>query len=128
MASVLSVLSCGQAFLPLDPFWPTHRVLSVLASSNVSLVVASKSPFGVKLSNSSLWLVDGRCPCPVLWLSFEQNGDNQVGQPGDLVWPCECENGRQRSFCYVLYTSGSTGKPKGVCGTEQGWLKALLMF
>ncbi|XP_062101157.1 putative acyl-activating enzyme 19 isoform X4 [Humulus lupulus] len=119
VASVLAVLRCGEAFLPLDPSWPKARVLSAMASSNVDLVIASKSPFGFE--SGSNWLAES-ATCPVLWFSLEEDGGG--GDPQGLAWPCE--NGRLRQFCYVMYTSGSTGKPKGVCGTEQGLLNRFL--
>lgn len=125
IVSVLSVLSCGEAFLPLDPSWPKHRVLSLVASSNLHLIISCASPFGIN-SKSTNWLAEECGACPVLWFSLEE-GDG-VGKPSDSAWPCKCESGIERLFCYLMYTSGSTGKPKGVCGTEQGWLGLLLFF
>nr|XP_048331209.1 putative acyl-activating enzyme 19 isoform X4 [Ziziphus jujuba var. spinosa] len=123
IVAVLSVLRNGEAFLPLDPSWPKQRVLSVMASSNVHLVIACASPFGMN-PKSPTWLVDCSA-CPVLWFSMEQGDDDDdddgvAGDFANLDWPCE--SGNQRLFCYLMYTSGSTGKPKGVCGTEQGLL------
>ncbi|KAF3447578.1 hypothetical protein FNV43_RR12765 [Rhamnella rubrinervis] len=119
IVSVLSVLSCGEAFLPLDPSWPKHRVRSLVASSNLHLIISCASPFGIN-SKSANWLAEECAPCPVMWFSLEEG--EGVGKPADLAWPCECESGTERLFCYLMYTSGSTGKPKGVCGTEQGLL------
>ncbi|KAK7390082.1 hypothetical protein VNO78_25381 [Psophocarpus tetragonolobus] len=118
IVAVLSVLRCGEAFLPLDPFWPNERILSVVSSSNVDLIIGSQSSFGKSnLDNldETHWLVKS-INCPVLNYSAENL--QECSGPTDLVWPCA--NEKQRSFCYLMYTSGSTGKPKGVCGTEQG--------
>ncbi|OIW20651.1 hypothetical protein TanjilG_18589 [Lupinus angustifolius] len=119
VVAVLSVLRCGEAFLPLDPFWPNERILSVITSSNVDLIIGSQSSFG-KSNLDQLdelhWLVKS-ISCPVLNFSIEENFQEHCF-PTDLAWPCAIEN--QRTFCYLMYTSGSTGKPKGVCGTEQG--------
>ncbi|XP_022742120.1 putative acyl-activating enzyme 19 isoform X3 [Durio zibethinus] len=118
--SVLSVLKCGEAFLPLDPSWPRDRILSIVDSSNAALVVTCGSSFGKRGSeplDQSHWLLE--CSCPVLRFSMEESIEQHNIQLS-LVWPCE--NERRRLFCYVMYTSGSTGKPKGVCGTEQGLL------
>ncbi|KAJ4836983.1 hypothetical protein Tsubulata_011272 [Turnera subulata] len=113
IVSVLSVLRCGHAFLPLDPSWPTHRVLSLLHSSTPDLIIASPSlPLGFG------------CPCPVLPFSMEEAGCRGGDGGGVSVWPCEREP--KRSFCYLMYTSGSTGNPKAVCGTELGLLNRFL--
>ncbi|KAF7844704.1 putative acyl-activating enzyme 19 isoform X1 [Senna tora] len=117
IVAVLSVLRCGEAFLPLDPFWPKGRILSIISSSKADLIIKSRSSFGNSNSDwldESYWLVDSSC-CPLLNFSMEENLQEC---PTDLAWPCEIE--KQRSFCYLMYTSGSTGKPKGVCGTEEG--------
>ncbi|KOM47877.1 hypothetical protein LR48_Vigan07g158100 [Vigna angularis] len=119
IVAVLSVLWCGAAFLPLDPFWPNERILFVASSSNVDLIIGSQYSFGkrnLEKLDESHWLVKSSS-CPVLNYSIDQKLQDCSG-PTDLAWPCV--NGKQRSFCYVMYTSGSTGKPKGVCGTEQG--------
>ncbi|VFR02426.1 unnamed protein product [Cuscuta campestris] len=96
IVTVLSVLRCGEAFMPLDPSWPNERISRVLSSSKAELVVGSIEDYIKKNDFVSL----------------------------DLVWPCERE--RLRSFCYLMYTSGSTGEPKGVCGTEAGLLNRFL--
>lgn len=111
--SVMSILRCGEAFLPLDPSWPKDRILSIVSSSNADLVITSSSSFAKGKGLDWDW------GCPVLCFSIEES----VGTL-NLVWPCEKE--KQRSFCYLMYTSGSTGKPKGVCGTEQGLLNRFL--
>ncbi|XP_022632213.1 putative acyl-activating enzyme 19 isoform X3 [Vigna radiata var. radiata] len=119
IVAVLSVLRCGEAFLPLDPFWPNERILFIASSSNVDLIIGSQSSFGkrnLEKLDESHWLVKSSS-CPVLNYSIDQKLQDCSG-PTDLAWPCVYE--KQRSFCYVMYTSGSTGKPKGVCGTEQG--------
>lgn len=118
IVAVLSVLRCGEAFLPLDPFWPRQRILSIVSSSKADLVIKSKSSFGksnLEQLDESHWLVHSG-GCALLSFSMEENLQKKC--PTDLAWPCETE--KQRSFCYLMYTSGSTGKPKGVCGTEQG--------
>ncbi|OMO91818.1 AMP-dependent synthetase/ligase [Corchorus capsularis] len=123
--SVLSVLKCGEAFLPLDPSWPRDRILSIINSSNAALVVACGSSFGesgCEPLDQSHWLLEC-CSCPVLPFSMEGSIEQNKSQ-SSFGWPCESE--RQRLFCYVMYTSGSTGKPKGVCGTEKGLLNRFL--
>ncbi|KAJ4959494.1 hypothetical protein NE237_026605 [Protea cynaroides] len=113
--AVLSVLRCGEAFLPLDPSWPKERILSIVSSSNVEFVIKGDC------CDKSDWLVDHSCS--LLCISMKGNLRDPFNQP-HLSWPCESTN--PRTFCYLMYTSGSTGKPKGVCGTEQGLVNRIL--
>lgn len=117
--SILSILRCGEAFMPLDPSWPKERVLSVVSSSTSKLILCGSTSFDENYShqiNKYRFLVDNG-GCPVLVISMKTNLNNYFSSPS-LLWPCE--NKTLRPFCYLMYTSGSTGKPKGVCGTEQG--------
>lgn len=122
IVAVLSVLRCGEAFLPLDPSWPNERVQLVISSSKASLIVGYGSSVGGTCHqlDKLQWLID-KGSYPVFYMSME----DFIPKKSDLLlgWPCESE--RLRSFCYLMYTSGSTGKPKGVCGTEVGELYIL---
>ncbi|KAF8032186.1 hypothetical protein BT93_D1187 [Corymbia citriodora subsp. variegata] len=118
IVSVLSVLRCGEAFLSIDPMWPKERMLSIVSRSNVELIIASKSSFGISHGRQTDWIVESGS-CPVMLLSMEES-TTEISRYGNIVWPCARE--KRRLFCYLIYTSGSTGKPKGVCGTEEGLL------
>lgn len=119
IVAVLSILRCGEAFLPLDPSWPDERIISIIASSRASLIIGCpriKSVDGSLRFDSVDWIVE-RSGCSMLHLSMKVGVEDCPVQ-SDLVWPCE--KGNPRKFCYLMYTSGSTGNPKGVCGTESG--------
>lgn len=119
IVAVLSILRCGEAFLPLDPSWPEERILSIVTSSNAALIINCRPLWrleGTGRVNAADWLVE-RCSCAIMQFNMKPGLGKQFDQP-DLAWPCESK--RQRKFCYLMYTSGSTGKPKGVCGTERG--------
>ena len=119
--SVLSVLRCGEGFMPLDPSWPKERVLSVVSSSSANLILCGSTSFDGNYSryiDKYHWLVDGS-GCPILTISTQTNLKKHAASScANMPYPCG--NKRLRPFCYLMYTSGSTGKPKGVCGTEQG--------
>ncbi|XP_077237805.1 AMP-dependent synthetase and ligase family protein [Tasmannia lanceolata] len=123
--TVLSILRCGEAFLPLDPLWPKDRILSIVSDSKVGLIIKCRSSFDANYRHQldkADWIVD-HGSSSVLYVSMKGNLKEQFGQ-SELIWPCEGRN--PRKFCYLMYTSGSTGKPKGVCGTEKGLLNRFL--
>ncbi|KAK4416134.1 putative acyl-activating enzyme 19 [Sesamum alatum] len=125
IVAVLSVLRCGEAFMPLDPTWPKSRILSLLSSSKADLVIGIASSIEGSCCHkldTVKWLID-EVTCPVLPVSVKENIKEQ-SHPLLMAWPCESES--SRSFCYLMYTSGSSGNPKGVCGTELGLLNRFL--
>ncbi|PIN15871.1 Acyl-CoA synthetase [Handroanthus impetiginosus] len=125
IVAFLSVLRCGEVFMPLDPTWPRARILSLLSSSKADLVIGIKSSAEGNCCHkldSLKWLIDDGS-CPVLPVSVKESNKEQ-SHTLLLGWPCESES--SRSFCYLMYTSGSSGKPKGVCGTEIGLLNRFL--
>lgn len=116
--AILSILRCGEAFLPLDPSWPQERLLYVANTSKTDLIITcSISSEGdiSALNNKTVWVRD-RNEFPVLYFSLRNTLPKN--EPSELDWPCETKS--PRLYCYLMYTSGSTGKPKGVCGTEEG--------
>lgn len=130
IVTVLSILRCGEAFLPLDPSWPKDRILSIISSAKVDLIIKCKSSLdkseGQQLDESDL--LANNISCPVLCMAMKVTPRDYLDQLGS-AWPCQRR--RKHMFCYVMYTSGSTGKPKGVCGTEKGkqslWLSHKLI-
>ncbi|KAG8363525.1 hypothetical protein BUALT_Bualt19G0031500 [Buddleja alternifolia] len=125
IVAVLSVVRCGEAFMPLDPTWPNAKILSLVTSSKVDLVIGIKSSTEGNCCHrldALKWLIDdGSCP---IFALFMKETIKAQSHPFQLGWPCESES--LRSFCYLMYTSGSSGEPKGVCGTEIGLLNRFL--
>ncbi|CAI9106421.1 OLC1v1005574C1 [Oldenlandia corymbosa var. corymbosa] len=117
IVGVLSVLRCGEAFMPLDPSWPKERILSVVSSSRADHIIGCKisgdDKYFHQLDKLNWLLSSGHCP--VLCISMIDFAI-QHDEFCDLPWPCQPEV--SRLFSYLMHTSGSTGKPKGICGTE----------
>ncbi|CAA6669612.1 unnamed protein product [Spirodela intermedia] len=116
--AILSILRCGEAFLPLDPLWPQERLLYVAACSRTDLIITCSisSQGGISVQNSKTVWVQDRNEFSVLY--FSMGSTLPKNGPSELDWPCKAKS--PRLYCYLMYTSGSTGKPKGVCGTEEG--------
>ncbi|KXK61575.1 hypothetical protein AWW66_12990 [Micromonospora rosaria] len=110
VATLLAVLRCRAAYVPVDPGHPRARQDLVLADADPALVVAT-ADLAADLDRPVLVLGDGAhllggAPCTT--------GSVNRGPllTGDLA--------------YVLYTSGSTGRPKGVA-VPHGALTNLLL-
>ena len=95
--TLLAVLKCGAAFVPLDPSFPEDRITFIAEDASLDLLVTT--------ANFKDAII-GIC-CEVL--------------PLDLAACAIAKQPRARltipftedKLCYIIYTSGSTGRPKG---------------
>lgn len=92
VATALAIQSCGAAYVPLDPTYPTNRIEFMVEDADLQVVVIER--------NSTLDL-SGRS----LTLLHPEEIDAPAADPVD--------HGAD-DLAYVIYTSGSTGLPKGV--------------
>ncbi len=92
VVTMLAVLRCGAAYLPIDPAHPAARQQAVLADAAPDLVVTATGTASDRptLALTDVALLDGSLPTE----PDERPGVDELA--------------------YVLYTSGSTGRPKGV--------------
>ncbi|MDG4798020.1 amino acid adenylation domain-containing protein [Micromonospora sp. WMMD1082] len=92
VVTLLAVLRCRAAYLPIDPAHPPARREMVLADAAPALVVAHTADATTRptLALDRIDLLDGPPPA----------------RPA--------EEPAADDLAYVLYTSGSTGRPKGV--------------
>ena len=94
--SLLAILKCGAAYLPLDPEYPKDRVDFMLEDSSAKLLLTSKKYHNHFESAHELLIED----------AVEKMEGYSPDEP-------EVKLGGS-DLAYILYTSGSTGKPKGV--------------
>lgn len=88
--SLLAVMKCGAAFLPIDPTYPAAVIEHMLADSGTKLMVAragAPHPEGIAVL-------------------APEAGAQETAPPRPAPDPDR--------LAYIIYTSGSTGVPKGV--------------
>jgi len=95
---VWAIFKIGGAYLPIDPDYPSARILAMLDDSATPLLLTT--------SQTQLPLTGSQQDHVVLCLDqldvASLPTDNPAGSPGP------------ENLAYVIYTSGSTGTPKGV--------------
>ena len=94
--SLLAILKCGAAYLPLDPDYPKERVDFMLEDSAAKLLLTSAKYHRHFNCGHELLIED----------ALEKLNDTEVDAPTTEISGLD--------LAYILYTSGSTGKPKGV--------------
>ncbi len=97
--SLLAILKCGAAFVPVDPSYPADRIAFIAEDADPVLL----------LTTSSLADSVAEVSCPHLALDTEE---------ASIIWQPttrpELDDTALDSLCYIIYTSGTTGRPKGV--------------
>lgn len=99
--AVLAVLKAGGGYLPLDPDYPTDRLLFMIEDSGV---------WGVLTEEDIYPRLDGSTR--LLNLDAEDLSDEKDTRPPANATP--------ENVAYVIYTSGSTGRPKGIVLRHRG--------
>jgi amino acid adenylation domain-containing protein len=97
IVAVLGILKAGAACLPLNPSYPSGRLLFMLEDSSASAVV-SEQQLAAKIPQTKV---------PTICLDelhARMAHGNEAVLPGV----------GSKDAAYVIYTSGSTGEPKGV--------------
>ncbi|WP_376695020.1 non-ribosomal peptide synthetase [Wenzhouxiangella sp. EGI_FJ10305] len=102
LPSMLAVLKCGAAYVPLDPGFPPERLDFMVRDADLALVVSNRR------------LLDTlRLPIAERLLLDQDRDEIDAHSDADIdLLPADADP--RRTPAYVIYTSGSTGKPKGV--------------
>lgn len=99
LVSLLGILKSGAAYLPIDPEYPSDRIVYMLKDSGAQLVISEDA-----LVKNLAQTCDANFICiDSQWDSICQANVNKLQRALD-----------NESLAYVIYTSGSTGLPKGV--------------
>ncbi|HRA74413.1 MAG TPA: AMP-binding protein [Flavobacterium sp.] len=108
VVTLIAILECGAAYVPLDPKYPQQRLEFMLEDSDAKFLITNKTT-NASLSNSIkvLFIEEALTILPELPNTSLNNSADQD------------------SIAYLLYTSGSTGKPKGVPITHKSLVNLL---
>ena len=104
IVSILAIFKAGASYVPLDPDYPSERILYMVDNSNISHVICTHQtevslPNHLRKIYSETRLLDTQPILPGISSKFR---------------------------AYTIYTSGSTGKPKGVEVSHENLLNFLL--
>ncbi|MEL6865268.1 MAG: amino acid adenylation domain-containing protein [Bacteroidota bacterium] len=95
--SLLAVLKCGAAYVPIDPDYPQDRINYVIADAQLTCLITERAVSERVAADVPSILLDEE---EALIAQQSAEAPQIAVQPNDLA--------------YIIYTSGTTGKPKGV--------------
>ncbi|GGZ71919.1 non-ribosomal peptide synthetase [Algibacter mikhailovii] len=108
VVTLIAIMKCGAAYLPLDPKYPSNRLEFMLEDSDAKYLITGKNLLSSLNTNSEILLFEE---------VFENLSEYPNSQPNIAV--------SNNDIAYLLYTSGSTGKPKGVPVTHKNLVNFL---
>ncbi len=98
---LLAILKAGAAYVPLDPEYPTARIIGVLEDCEASALLTCSAA------------LDRHGKVPGRVIAIDQI-DEALSLTAETPLRVSDRDAGWRDPCYVIYTSGSTGRPKGV--------------
>jgi amino acid adenylation domain-containing protein len=127
IASMLAVLKCGAAYVPVDPAFPPDRQSHILNHSKCFLLITDEECYrtacdlGVNIPPS---IIVSSLSGQVVHTTVIDYDTSRTLSEARTLSVSRPEGG----LMYVLYTSGSTGKPKGVMVKQHGVLNIINWF
>ncbi|MCI0725417.1 MAG: amino acid adenylation domain-containing protein [Chloroflexi bacterium] len=119
--AVYGIMKAGAAYVPLDPYAPVSRLITIMADCGIRFVVTENKKVNQirqMLAEINLQCLFGLQPQENLLtrcVPWEEIVKATAGtMPGIHVI--------EQDLSYILYTSGSTGTPKGIMHTHRSAL------
>src|SRR6185295_1419524 len=109
LVGVLAILKSGAAYVPLDPAYPSDRLLFMLADTQMPMLLSQRG-IAEKLTNKSTKIV-----------LLDEEKDRIASYKSDA----SASRVATHNAAYVIFTSGSTGKPKGLVMSHGALLNLL---
>ncbi|MGC5403609.1 amino acid adenylation domain-containing protein [Streptomyces sp. DT225] len=109
VVALLAVLKAGAAYLPVDPRYPSHRLVPIFDEARPLLVLTDTATVPVLPAHEAPDVL-----LDTLDLTADAPGPARAPHPDQTA--------------YVMYTSGSTGKPKGVAITHANVVNGVLQL
>ncbi|MBM1105824.1 amino acid adenylation domain-containing protein [Aurantibacter crassamenti] len=106
--TILAILQCGAAYLPLDPAYPKSRLEFMLNDSEAKFLITTKAISDTLDAQTEILFIE----------EIQQGLSKYTNEPLSV-------DISSNDVAYLLYTSGSTGKPKGVSITHMNLVNFL---
>lgn len=100
VASILGILKCGAAYVPVDSMYPEERINYIIEDSKIKVLIVEDALKAFAPNNIEKIVINNGFICAGGYLA------EKIGNPAVYRDPDD--------EAYIIYTSGSTGKPKGV--------------
>ncbi len=99
IVSILAILKCECAYVPIDPNHPQSRIVYIIRDSAIKIMLSNVNNIVEGIDKTGLKII-------------------LLDKDEQLIRKENCKQLKNRlspeSLAYIIYTSGSTGKPKGV--------------
>nr|WP_321226034.1 amino acid adenylation domain-containing protein [uncultured Psychroserpens sp.] len=106
--TLIAIMECGAAYLPLDPNFPSKRLDFMLEDSEAKHIITTKMLSSEKQTGITQLLLND------IYTEASKHPSTPLGLNVD-----------NNQIAYLLYTSGSTGLPKGVPVTHKNLVNLL---
>ncbi|CAF4534776.1 unnamed protein product, partial [Didymodactylos carnosus] len=119
---LLSILTIGCIYLPLNPSDPLKRILTLIDDTKLSIIFlnsATEEKFNNNNNNKQIQIIN---------IEKILANSQQIISNNDLLLLSNIKNFSSNSIAYIIYTSGSTGKPKGIKIRHKNFISCINSF